>query len=184
MRKLSVFNNVSLDGYIADASGDMSWAQQQDPEWNRYVADNAQADGPLLLGRVTYELMASFWPTPAAREHMPAVAERMNALPKIVFSRTLEAPAWQNTTVVRDDLVAATTALKREPGPDMVILGSGSIVSQLSEAGLIDEYEIVLVPVALGGGKTMFETLGQARRLTLESTRSFSNGNVVLRYRC
>ena len=142
MRKLIVFNNVSLDGYFADARGDMSWAHNQDPEWLGFAAENAGGGGTLLLGRVTYDLMAGWWPTPAAAAAMPEVAEGMNRLEKVVFSRTMKKADWQNTTLVKQDIVAAVKKMKSEPGEGMVILGSGSIVSQLTQAGLIDEYQI------------------------------------------
>jgi len=85
-----VFNSVTLDGYFTDKNSDMSWAHKNDPEWNAFVADNAKGGGTLLFGRITYELMASFWPTPAAMQMMPDVAKGMNSLPKVVFSRTLD----------------------------------------------------------------------------------------------
>jgi dihydrofolate reductase len=89
MRKLRVYNSVSLDGYFTDANGDMSWAHKMDPEWQAFVAENVSGGGELLFGRVTYELMASYWPTPAAQSN-PIIAERMNSLPKVVFSKTLD----------------------------------------------------------------------------------------------
>jgi dihydrofolate reductase len=182
MRKLSVFNNVSLDGYFTDAKGDMSWAHNDDPAWNAFAAKNASGGGMLLMGRITYELMASFWPTPQAMQSMPAVAKGMNSMPKVVVSRTLDKPSWSNTTLVKGDLAAAVRNMKREPGPDIAILGSGSIVAQLAQDGLIDEYQIALHPVALGSGRTLFD--GVRNRLTLKrtSTRTFDNGNVVVCY--
>jgi dihydrofolate reductase len=87
MRKLAVFDTVSADGCFVDTRGDMSWAHKDDPEWNGFVSDNASAGGTLVFGRVTYELMASFWPTPQAMVMAPLVAKRMNSLPKNVFSR-------------------------------------------------------------------------------------------------
>lgn len=183
MRSLTVFNHVSLDGFIADADSDMSWAHRQDDEWREFASANASGGGELLFGRRTYELMASFWPTSQALESMPVVAERMNALPKVVFSRTLDDATWSNTRLVRDDLVDAVRRLKEEEGPNMVILGSGSIVSQLTEARLIDTYQIVLNPVALGSGRAMFGGLSTRVGLRLEDTRVFGNGNVVLWYR-
>ena len=89
MQKLTVFNHVTLDGYFVDSNGDMSWAHKDDAEWNAFVAENASGGGTLVLGRITYDLMVGFWPTPFALENMPVVAERMNNLPKVVFSRTL-----------------------------------------------------------------------------------------------
>jgi dihydrofolate reductase len=182
MRKLAVFNNVTLDGYFTDVHGDMSWAHADDAEWTAFAAENASGGGVLLLGRITYELMASYWPTPAALTTAPAVAEGMNRMQKVVFSRTLKKASWQNTTLVTGDIVAAVRKLKSEAGPGMAILGSGSIVSQLAQAGLIDEYQIVVHPVVLGRGKTMFDGIKKRLSLRLTKTRVFGNGNVVLWY--
>ena len=184
MRKLIVFNQVSLDGYFTDANGDISWVHRDDgdPEWKAFVEENAKGGGELLFGRTTYDLMKSYWPTPAARENDPVVAERMNALPKVVFSRTLNEASWSNTKVIKGDLPAEVRKMKEETGPDMVIMGSGSIISQLLPESLIDEYQIVIVPVALGKGRTMFD--GLRDRLTLQPTKTqaFGNGNVLVCY--
>jgi len=182
MRKLVVFNHVSLDGYFVDENADMSWAKadHQDEEWNAFVNENASGGGGLVFGRITYELMASFWPTPAAIESMPAVAEGMNSAPKVVFSRTLDKVLWSNTKLVKGNLEAEIRKMKLEPGPGMAILGSGTIVSQLAAEGLIDEYLIVVNPVVLGKGRTMFD--GVKAKLKLIKTRAFKNGNVLLSY--
>jgi dihydrofolate reductase len=182
MRKLAVFNSVTLDGYFVDTKGDMTWAHKDDPEWNGFVAGNASGEAVLVFGRVTYEMMASWWPTPQALQSMPVVAERMNSLQKVVFSRTLDRASWSNTTLVKGDMVAAIRQMKREPGNDLVILGSGSIVAQLAQEGLIDEFQIALNPIALGAGRTMFAGVKERLRLRLTQTRSFANGNVFLRY--
>jgi len=182
MRGVNVFNNMSLDGFIADGRGDMSWAHQQDPEWRAFSAENAGGKASFLFGRVTYQMMASFWPTPTAHQAMPEVAETMNACEKIVFSKTLEQASWQNTRLVKGDLVAEVRKLKQEAGPGLLIMGSGSIVAQLSQARLIDGYQIVVQPVVLGGGKSMFAGLKDRLDLSLKKTRSFQNGNVVLWY--
>jgi dihydrofolate reductase len=115
-------------------------------------------------------------------EKFPVVAEGMNRMPKVVFSRTLDNASWNNTRLVKDGMSEAVRQMKSESGPGMVIMGSGSIVSQLAEAGLIDEFQIVMSPVAIGKGRTMFETL--TRRLNLKRTqsRTFENGNVLLCY--
>jgi dihydrofolate reductase len=185
MRKLTVFNHITLDGYFTSAEGDMSWAYQRkdDAEFNAFVANNASHGGAIVLGRVTYDLMASFWPTPMAQAQMPAVAEGMNKLQKIVFSRTLDKADWANTTVINTDMPAAVRKLKREPGPDMVILGSGSIVAQLAQEGLVDEFHVLVNPVVLGAGRTMFEGVKQAPHLELTHSRTFGNGLVLLTYR-
>jgi dihydrofolate reductase len=184
MRKLSSFTQVTLDGYFTGRNGDLSWAHegQQDAEWNAFVAENASGDGPLLFGRITYELMVRYWPTSAAHENDPVVAEGMNSLPKVVFSRTLDKASWSNTRLVKGDLVTEVRKLKQEPGEGMAILGSGSIVSQLAQAGLIDEYQVVVKPVVLGEGRTLFEGIKHKLSLKLTKTRSFTNGNVLLSY--
>lgn len=184
MQKLIVFNHVSLDGYFVDANGDMSWAKADpnDAEWNAFVAENAGGGGALVFGRITYEMMASFWPTPMAMKMMPAVAERMNNLPKVVFSRTLDKAAWNNTKLVKGDLAAAMRKMKQESGEGMAILGSGSIVAQLAPEGLIDEYQVVMNPIVLGKGRTMFDGIKEKLNLKLTKTRTFGNGKVLLCY--
>jgi dihydrofolate reductase len=184
MRKLIVFNHLSLDGYFVDGAGDMSWAKadHQDAEWDAFVAENASGGGVLVFGRVTYELMAGFWPTPFAIENMPAVAAGMNSMPKVVFSRTLDQVSWNNTTLARGDLATEARKMKQWAGEDMAILGSGSIVSQLAQEGLIDEYHVVVNPVVLGKGRTMFDGVKEKLRLKLTKSRAFGNGNVLLVY--
>lgn len=182
MRKLVVFNNVSLDGCFVDDRGDMSWAHQQDAEWGAFTSENASGGGELVFGRVTYEMMAGFWTSAAALQSSPVVAEHMNSLPKVVFSRTLDRAAWKNTRLIKGDLAAAVRQLKEEPGPAMVILGSGSIVAQLTDARLVDEYQVVVCPVVLGSGRTMFEGVKERLGLTLKRSRAFGNGNIVLWY--
>jgi dihydrofolate reductase len=182
MRKLAVFNNVTLDGYFVTMNGDMSWAHKQDAEWNAFVQGNASGGGELLFGRITYEMMASYWPTPHAIKNFPVVAEGMNNLPKAVFSRTLDRASWSNTKLVKGDLAAEVRKMKKQPGKDMVILGSGSIVSQLAQEGLIDEYQVVVNPIVLGKGRTMFDGVKDKLTLKLTKTRPFANGSVVLCY--
>jgi dihydrofolate reductase len=182
MRRLIVFNSVSLDGYFTDAKNDMSWAHKNDPEWNEFAAENAGGGGTLLLGRVTYDLMKSFWPTEEAKKMMPEVADGMNNLEKVVFSRTLDNADWKNTRLVKRGLVEEVQKMKKDTGDDIVILGSGSIVSQLSEHRLIDEYQFVICPIVLGKGRTMFEGMTEKLNLKRTNARTFENGNVVLSY--
>ena len=184
MAKLIVFNNISLDGYFTDADGEMRWAYSsvQDSEWDIFVASNASGGGTLVFGRVTYEMMQSFWPTPQAMQAYPALAERMNKYSKIVFSRTLTEATWNNTRLINDDLIEEVRELKKSPDNHMAILGSGSIVSQLAEARLIDEFQFVMTPVVLGAGRTLFEGIKGHLPLKLKSTRVFKNGNAVLFY--
>ncbi|NYF50994.1 dihydrofolate reductase family protein [Tunturiibacter gelidoferens] len=182
MQRVMVFNNVSVDGYIADDKGDMSWARNDDAEWNEFVQGNASGKGVLLFGRKTYDLMVSFWPTSAAIAMMPEVAEKMNSAKKVVFSKSMETAGWKNTTLVKGDPAEAVRQMKGEAGEGMVIFGSGTIVAQLADAGLIDEYQIAVVPVALGGGRTMFEGLEKKLKLKLTKHRVFGNGSVLLHY--
>jgi dihydrofolate reductase len=184
MRKLTVFNNMSVDGYFVDKNGDMNWAHTigKDEEWEAFVSGNASGGGMLLFGRITYELMASYWPTPLAARNDPVVAKGMNSLPKVVFSRTLKKALWNNTRLIKDGMATEIRKMKSESGHDMVILGSGNIVSQLTDERLIDEYQIVVVPIALGKGRTMFDGIKERRNLKLTKSRTFGNGNVVLTY--
>jgi dihydrofolate reductase len=184
MRSLSVFNHMSVDGYFVDLKGDMTFARKDhaDAEWRAFVAENAGSGGALLFGRVTYELMASYWPTPVALTNDPEVAGHMNALPKVVFSRTLQRASWANTTLVRGDAAAAIRKMKAEPGPSMAILGSGKLVAALAPEGVIDEYQVVVNPVVLGGGRTMFDGVREKLALRLIRTRAFGNGCVLLCY--
>ena len=182
MRKLTVFDMISLDGYFCDAQGDMSWAHRHDPEWDAYMSENASTDSALLFGRITYEQMAGFWPTEMGRKTAPVVAERMTAAPKIVFSRTLQKPTWNNTSVEKGDLTKVVARLKKEDGPDMALMGSGSIVAQIVAAGLIDDLTLVMSPIVLGAGRSLFEGANGRARFRPVSTRTFENGNVVLSY--
>jgi len=182
MRKLVVFNNVSLDGYFVDAKGDMSWAYRPDAEWNSFTAENASGGGVLLFGRKTYDLMVSYWPTPKATQSDPVVAEGMNRLSKVVFSRTMNKASWKNTRLVKGDLASEVQQMKNESGDGMAILGSGTIVAQLAQEGLIDEYQIVVNPVVLGNGKTTFDGIKDKLTLKLTKTRTFGSGNVFLCY--
>jgi len=182
MRSLIVFNHVSLDGYFVDKKADMRWAHKQDPEWNEFVAGNARGGGVLLFGRVTYEMMATYWPTPMAAQNSPAVAERMNNLQKVVFSRTLDKASWNNTKLVKGDLATEVRKMKQEPGEGLVIMGSGTIVSQLAQEGLIDEFQIVVCPIVIGSGRTLFEGVKEKLSLKLTKSRTFGNGNVYTCY--
>lgn len=183
MRTLNVFNSVSLDGYFTGHNGDMSWAHKNDPEWLDFTNSNAKGESMMLFGRVTYDMMKSFWPTPAAVQTMPKVAAVMNSAHKVVFSRTLNEATWQNTQLVKDDIAQFVRTLKNEAGPPLLLMGSGSIIAQLTAARLIDQYQIVTVPVVLGAGRTMFEGVPELQNFERTDTKSFSNGNIVTWYR-
>lgn len=181
MRRLIVFNLVSLDGCFTGEDGDISW-HRVDDEFQELASEAANSGNTLLFGRITYQLMAGFWPTPEAIKTDPVVAEGMNASEKIVFSRTLDAVHWQNTRLVSDDMLGEVRRLKQGSGKDLAVLGSGTIVAQLAAADLIDEYQILLNPVALGRGRTLFEGIGKPVHLKLIRSRVFGNGNVLLCY--
>lgn len=180
MRKLRVFESISVDGYFTDANDDMSWAHagREDPEFADWVSGNASAGGELLFGRKTYQMMEAFWPTPIAAQQMPAVAKGMNAARKYVASRTIQ-PTWNNTRLLKGDLIKAVGELKASAGPDITVLGSGSVVAQLGEAGLVDQYQFVIIPVAIGSGRGVF---ANRRQLRLLEHRAFRCGNVVVTY--
>jgi len=139
-----------------------------DDEFGQYVAEMGKAMDTILFGRVTYQMMESFWPTPAASKQFPDVAKGMNANQKIVFSRTLERATWSNTRLVRGDAVAAMRELKAEAGPEMVILGSGSLVAQFTQARLIDELKLLVLPVVLGTGRTLAPFHAYIKRLSFQ----------------
>jgi dihydrofolate reductase len=179
MRKLRVFESISVDGYFTDAGGDMSWAHAaEDAEFGAWVSGNAGSGGELLFGRKTYQMMEAYWPTPLAAQQMPAVAKGMNAAKKYVASTTIR-PTWNNTHLLAGDLLEAVRALKKSNGPEITVLGSGRVAASLGEAGLVDEYQFVIVPVALGSGRSVF-TKGRSLRLVTE--RAFRGGNVVVTY--
>ncbi|HKW55888.1 MAG TPA: dihydrofolate reductase family protein [Candidatus Acidoferrum sp.] len=184
MRTLSVFNHVSLDGYFTDSSGGLAWAfgDKQDAEFNAFTEGNAKGGGQLLFGRATYDLMTRYWPTPLALQQQPVVAERMNNLPKVVFSRSLDKASWNNTLLVKGHLPSAVRKLKSESGPGLVIFGSGTIISQLAQEDLIDEFQFVVNPVVLGAGRTMFDGVTKKLNLGLVETRHFASGKLFLRY--
>lgn len=181
MRKLTVFNLMTLDGYFAGDGGDISW-HNVDEEFQELANAASNSGNTLLFGRVTYELMASYWPTPEAMKSDPIVASGMNSSEKIVFSRTLDKVGWNNSRLVKGDMLSEVRKLKQGSGKDLTVLGSGSIVSQLAQAGLIDEYQILLNPMVIGKGKTMFEGVKDNFSLKLIKTREFGNGNILLQY--
>ncbi len=181
MRRLTVFNLVTLDGYFAGEGGDISW-HNVDEEFHELAEKASNSGNTLLFGRITYELMASYWPTAEAIKNDPMVAQGMNKAEKIDFSRTLNKANWNNTKLVKDNMLMEIRELKQESGKDLTILGSGSIVSQLAQERLIDEYQILLNPVVIGKGRTMFEGVKDRFSLKLTNTRVFGNGNVLLSY--
>jgi dihydrofolate reductase len=185
MRKLSVFNSVSLDGYYTDPNNDNSFAHTDadDPELADFIKGNAQGKNVLVFGRVTYDEMVKWWPTPAAKKAMPEVAKGMNDAPKLVFSRTLQSSDWEHTTVTANDPAKEIEKLKRTDGPDLTVLGSGQIVAQLAAAGLFDSVSLLIVPVILGAGKSQFAGVKHKPRWKLARSKTFEkSGRTFVAY--
>jgi len=181
MGKLIVFNFLSLNGYYKGDGGDISWHRHGGEE-AEFSKENAQAGGTIVFGRVTYEMMAGFWPTADAAKAFPEVAKGMNESQKIVFSRTLKKATWQNTRIISDNIIDEMRNLKEKSGKDMAILGSGSIVSQFATEGLIDEFQFMIDPVALNSGTPVLKDIPQKIDLTLVKSRVFKSGTVLLCY--
>jgi dihydrofolate reductase len=182
MRKILAFLVVTVDGYYEGPNGEFDWPVV-DEEFNEFGLRQLEEVDTLLFGRVTYEGMASYWPTPAAEQDDPRVAAKMNTLPKLVVSRTLDRADWANTRILRDDVAAELTRLKQQPGKDIAIFGSSDLVVSLLAMGLVDELRIMVHPVVLGAGRSLFRTAPERMHLHLVEARPFQSGSVLLTYR-
>jgi dihydrofolate reductase len=182
MRKLIFFMLISLDGFYEGPGHSLDW-HNVDEEFNEIA--NAQLDSVdvLLFGRVTYEMMAAYWSTAEAVKNDPVTATAMKNKAKLVFSRTLSRAAWQNTRLVKDNIAQEVASLKAQPGKDLIIFGSSDLSVTLIQAGLIDEFRIMINPLALGAGKSLFKGLQSRLNLELIKYRVFKSGNVLLYYR-
>lgn len=181
MRKVIFFNLISLDGYFEGPNQDINW-HHVDEEFNEFAIQQTGEFGALLFGRVTYELMASYWPTESAKRDDPAVAGLMNNLPKVVFSTTLDKVEWENTKLVKDNFVEEVSKLKEQPGKDLAIFGSSDLAVTFIDLGLIDEFRIMINPVVLGGGKPILHGIKSQLELKLIKVKEFKSGNVLLYY--
>ena len=187
MRKIIVTMWVTLDGFIAGPNNEMGFVgEYYDAAMGQYEYDLVSAADTLLLGRVTYESFAGAWPyvpdKPNADPGEVAYAHKLNAMRKIVFSKTLPRVEWTNSTLVREIIPEEIAHLKQEPGRDMVIYGSASVVQALTNFGLIDEYQLLVHPVLLGEGKPLFNNIKQQVNLKLVNTEARPSGVVVLTY--
>ena len=182
MRKLIFQNLVTVNGFFEGPNREIDW-HNVDEEFNEHAIEFLNSVDTLVFGRVTYQLMASYWPTPAAIENDPIVAKKMNSLPKIVFSRTLDRVEWRNTRLVKENVVEEILKLKQQPGKDLAIFGSSNLALTLIQHGLIDEYRSVVNPVVLGSGKSLFKGLRERLHLKLLKTQTFCSGNVLLYYK-
>ncbi len=181
MRKVIASEFVTLDGYFSGPNGELDW-HNVDEEFNEWAIELIESIDTMLFGRVTYEGMASYWPTPMATMDDPIVAGKMNSTHKLVFSNTLETADWENTTLVTGDAAEEIAKLKQQSGMDMVIYGSGKLVSSLTARGLVDELRIFVNPVVLGSGVPLFQGMSERVNLRLTGTRVFKSGNVLLCY--
>ena len=195
MRRIVTFNNVSADGYFARPDGNLDWVVPDD-EIYRTAAERMPGADTILFGRRTYELFEGFWrhavddsataPDPhGAGRRSGAIRDQalwINEATKVVFSRTLKDVTWRNSRLLRGLDPREIEAMKRQPGKDMIIFGSGSIVSQLTQHGLIDEYQFVVGPTLLGSGRSLLSGVSKSLRLDLLEATEYQSGNVVLRY--
>lgn len=176
-----MFNSVTADGYFAGPNGEIDWRPVDDEVNARARALFSRAD-TFLLGRVTYALMAAYWPTPEALRDAPVTTRWVNNATKLALSRTVQCVDWENTSLAMGDLEDRVRRLKQQPGRDIVVLGSGSIVAASTRPGLIDEYDIIVAPILLGAGQSQFEGYPGRLRLKLIDSHALSNGAVVLTY--
>jgi len=181
MRKIVLFNLMTLDGYFEGENADISW-HNVDEEFNDFAIAQLKTAHVLLFGRKTYELMAGYWPTEAAIKDDPVVADLMNRIDKIVFSKSLEKAEWNHTRLVRENVLDEVKKLKSIPGKDVFIFGSADLSSTLIDHDLIDEFRIMINPLILGNGTPMFKNITMKIGLQLLKTKVFGNGNVLLNY--
>jgi|SRR5579872_757003 len=177
MRNLIVSNMMSLDGFFAGPNGELEW-HVVDPEFFAYAAELLRSVDTILFGRLTYEVMVAYWPS-APRDE---IADKMNGLAKVVFSRTLKKVDWNNTRLAQGNLMDEVSNLKRLPGKHIVIFGSANIASPLLEAGLVDEYRVGVNPVLLGRGKPLFAGIQKRVSLKLLEAKKLGSGVILLKY--
>ncbi len=183
MRKVIFQMLVSLDGFFEGPGRDISWhGPVVDEEYNKYAEEFLGTIGTLLFGRVTYELMAGYWPSKGALKDDPIIAKKMNSLQKIVFSRTLQKVDWENSRLAKMSAADEVRKLKKQPGKDMAIFGSSDLCLELIENDLIDEYRIMVAPVVLGEGKRLFQGIEKRLSFKLVKTKIMKTGVVMLHY--
>jgi dihydrofolate reductase len=188
MRKIIVSMNVTLDGFMAGPGCELDWHfNYWNEEMSEYATEQLSYADTILLGRVTYNAMANYWPFVATNLSYPgkniAFADMMNNHKKVVFSGTLEKAAWNNTRLAKENTSRKILKLKQQPGKNIIIYGSGSIVSALMRWDLIDEYVLWVHPVVLGRGKPLFKGLPDGFKLKLAGTKIFNSGVVLIYYK-
>lgn len=181
MRRMFAFLLATVDGYHSDPNGELDW-QLVDDEFKAYGVEQLSEVDTLVFGRRTYEGMAEYWTTAEAYEDDPQMSDMMNSLAKIVVSKTLAAADWPGTRLLTHSVAGEFEQLKRLPGRDIAILGSPTLTASLLPTGLVDEIRIMINPIALGNGRSMFSTATEPISLKLMGVRSFKSGNVLLTY--
>jgi dihydrofolate reductase len=184
-RRLFVSMIVSVDGYIEGPQRELDWFVENDPQFEQYADEMIDSVGLALYGRRAYELMVQYWPNAEVNPRSPtdlSFARRMNALPKLVLSRTLERATWNNTRILRDNVGETIAELKRAPGKPIVAWAGAGLVATLSGLGLVDEYRLIVNPVLLGAGTPMFQGLPGRRHLRLTRTTQLGRNVAVLCY--
>ena len=181
MRKVILFNLMSLDGFFEGPNRSIEW-HNVDDEFNDFAVEQVSSTDGLIFGRVTYEMMAEYWPSEEAIRSDPIIADWMNKLPKYVFSHTLNRADWHNTTLVNGDAAVELRKIKGESGRDLFVFGSADLSTSLIQNNLIDEYRVLVNPILLSQGTPLFHGLKDPVRLQHIHTRTFTNGNVLLTY--
>ena len=185
MRKLVLFMHLSLDGFAADTNSGLGWASY-DSELQQYAQGIVATVGSPVYGRVTYELMAGYWPAvlgnPNADEHSKAHAQWVDKVTKIVFSKTMKKAEWNNTIVINDNIAEEINKLKQQPGKDLVIFGSPGLAHSFMELDLIDEFQLTINPVLLGSGIPAYQNIKNKTNLKLVKSTTLKSGVVGLHY--
>jgi len=181
MRKIIVLSYLSLDGFTASMDGTADWIVW-DKSVNDYYKETQRTTDAVIFGKTSYQSLEGYWATGKAAAEDPEMIEFINQTKKIVFSKTLEKADWNNSTLMREIVPREIEEMKQQPGGHFLIMGSGSIVSQLANADLIDEYRFIVIPVVLGEGKPYFQGLKHKVTLRFLETRTFNCGNVLQRY--
>jgi dihydrofolate reductase len=173
MRKVVLMMSVSIDGFVAGPHGHAGALPEPD-ELKRWKLERIRQAGTHIMGRVTYEEMAAHWPTSTDDYAAP-----MNEIRKVVFSKTLDAATWPESSIARGELADEIAALRRQRGGEIIAWGGAGFAQSLSRTGLVDEYVLVIHPVAFGSGLPMFRDLPKALRLNLLDAQSFDTGTVL-----
>jgi dihydrofolate reductase len=182
MRTLASFLMTSVDGFYEGLNQELDW-HNVDGEFHDFALQQLDEADTLVFGRVTYTMMADYWITDAAKANDPLVAAKMNEMAKVVFSTTLQTADWTGARLLSGDMTKAMLDLKDQPGGELLVLGSARLTGSLARAGLLDELRIMVNPVVLGQGQSLFHAISDRVRLELLRTRVFDSGNVLLTYR-